>query len=95
MYILKTSSRGNHGLFIAFGRGRGRRQDESTNYKSLIGNYYCRKKLRDVFGFAEHQAKVTSGLGYKLTLKRNDDAAVSNKAPGLAHERSVFSSIYW
>ena len=35
--------------------------------------------LKDFFGFAEHQAKGTFGLGYKLTSKRNNDNAVSNK----------------
>ena len=36
--------------------------------------------LKDVFGFAEHQEKATSGLGYKLTLTRNFDNSVLNKA---------------
>ena len=36
--------------------------------------------LKDIFGFAEHQERSTHGLGYKLTITRNSDNAVLNKA---------------
>ena len=32
--------------------------------------------LRDIFGFEKLQQKGTYGLGYKLTLTRNNDSAV-------------------
>ena len=35
--------------------------------------------LKDVFGFAEHQEKATSGLGCKMVLTKNVDNAVLNK----------------
>ena len=43
--------------------------------------------LKDVFGFAEHQEKVTYGLGYKLTLTRIKNDAVLDKAVGVADVR--------
>ena len=35
--------------------------------------------FRDKFGFAEHQEKATTGLGYKLVLTRNIGHSVLNK----------------
>ena len=43
--------------------------------------------LKDVFGFAEQQEEATYGLGYKLTLTRNKDDAVLDKAAGIADAR--------
>ena len=40
--------------------------------------------FKDVLGLAEHQEKVTYGLGYKLTLTRIKDKAVLDKLPGFA-----------
>ena len=40
--------------------------------------------LKDVFGFAECQEKATYRLCYKLTLTRNNDEAVIDKASGIA-----------
>ena len=34
--------------------------------------------LKDNFGFAEHQEKATYGLGYILTLTRNNNSSVLN-----------------
>ena len=36
--------------------------------------------LKIVFEFSEHQEKATYGLGYALTLTRNSDNSVLNKA---------------
>ena len=51
--------------------------------------------LKDVFGFAEHQEKATYGLGYKLTLTRNKDDNVIDKAGGIADARIRIDHINW
>ena len=79
MYKLITTSKGCDDLSIGFDRDRTRRRNELTNNKNVKGKYHVRIYLKDVFGFAEHQEKATYGLGYKLTLRRNNDNAVLNK----------------
>ena len=51
--------------------------------------------LRDVFGFAECQEKVTYGLGYKLNLTRKKDEAVIDKVAGIADARIEIDHIHW
>ena len=51
--------------------------------------------LKHVFGFAECQEKATYGLGYKLTLTRNKDEAVIDKAGGIADARIKINHIRW
>ena len=54
--------------------------------------------LRDVFefAFADHQEKATYGLGYKLTLTKNKDEAVIDKAGGTtADARNKIDHIHW
>ena len=51
--------------------------------------------LKVVFGFAKHQEKVTYGLGDKLTLTRNRDEAVSNKADAIAYARLKVDLKHW
>ena len=40
--------------------------------------------LKEFFGFAEHPGKTTYGTGYKLTLTRNKEESVLDKALGIA-----------
>ena len=51
--------------------------------------------LRDSFGFAEHQQKGTFGIGYKLTLTRNNDSAVLNKGDTINNAKFKINSIDW
>ena len=51
--------------------------------------------LKNVFRFVENQEKATYGLGYKLTLPRNKDDAVIDKAPGIADARNKVDHIHW
>ena len=51
--------------------------------------------LKDVFGFAECQEKATYGLGYKLTLRRNKDDSVIDKAGGIADAKIRIDHIHW
>ena len=80
MYKQLTSSKDSDDLSIGFDRNRGRRKNELSNNKSIKGKYHIRIYLKDIFGYADHQEKGTYGLGYKLTLTRNTDNAVLNKA---------------
>ena len=79
MYKLITSAKDTDDLPLPFDRDRERRRRELTHSKNQECKYHIRNMLRDVFGFAEHQEKAPSGLGYKLTLTRFSDNSVSNK----------------
>ena len=66
-------------MSIGFDRSCDRRKQELTNNKKIKGKYHVTIILKDLFGFAEHQEKGTCGLGYKLTLARNNNNAISIK----------------
>ena len=95
MYKLLSSSKGSDDLSIGFDRDRGRRQRELTNNKTQKGKYHVRIYLKDVLGFAEYQEKGTYGLGYKLTLTRNTDNSVLNKANGINNGRVKNIVLEW
>ena len=95
MYKLITSSKGSDDLSIGFDRSRVRRKDKITTNKNVKGKFHLRNILKDVFGFIEHQEKATYGLGYKLTLTRNKDDAVIDKAAGIADARIKIDHIHW
>ena len=95
MYKLLTSSKGSDDLSIGFDRDRGRRQRELTNNKTQKGKYHVRIYLKDVLGFAEYQEKGTYGLGYKLTLTRNTDNAVLNKANAINNGKIRINASEW
>ena len=50
---------------------------------------------KHVSGFAEYQEEVNYGLDYKLTLTRNRDEAVLDKAAGIADARNQIDHIHW
>ena len=95
MYKLITTAKGCDDLSIGFDRDRTRRRNELTNNKNVKGKYHVRIYLKDVFGFAEHQEKATHGLGYKLTLTRNSDNAVLNKADATILGKVKINAIEW
>ena len=66
-----------------------------TNNKNVKGKHHHRVVLKDVFGFAEHQEKASYVLGYKLTLTRNKNDAVVDKAAGTADARIKSDHIHW
>ena len=76
LYKLITLCWGIDDLSIGFDRDCGRRRDELTNNKIIKVKSQLRIMLRDVFGLAENQEKVT----YKLTLTRKKDETVLEKA---------------
>ena len=95
MYKLITSSKDSNDLSIGFDNSRNRRRDELALNKNIKGKYHLKIMLKHVFGFAEHQEKATYGLGYKLTLTRNKDDAVIDKANGIADARIRIDHIHW
>ena len=95
MYKLLSSSKGSDDLSIGFDRDRGRSQRALTNYKTQKGKFHVRIYLKDVFGFAEYQEKGTYGLGYKLTLTRNTDNAVLNKANAINLGKIKINALEW
>ena len=95
MYKLLTSSKDGDDLSIGFDRNRGRRKNELTNNKNIKGEFHVRIYLKDIFGFAEHQEKGTYGLGYNLTLTRNNNNAVLNKHNAVANGRFKIISLDW
>ena len=95
MYKLLSSSKGSDDLSIGFDRDHGRRQRALTNNKTQKGKFHVRIYLKDVFGFAEYQEKGTYGLGYKLTLTRNFDTAVLNKANAINLGKIKINALEW
>ena len=95
MYKLITSLKNSNDFSIGFDYSRNRRRDELALNKNIKGKYHVKIMLKDVFGFAEHQKKATYGLGYKLTLTRNKDDAVIDKAGGIADARIRIDHIHW
>ena len=96
MYKLLTTSRSSDDLSYGFDRDRGKGRDELTNDKNIRGVFHVRIMLKHVFGFAQHKENATYGLGYKLPLTRNKDAAILDKAAGFADARilNVFIGMY-
>ena len=95
MYKLITSSKESNDLSIGFDHSRNRRRDELALNKNIKDKYHLKIMLKDVFGFAECQAKATYGLGNKLTVTRNKDDAVIDKAGGIADARIRIDHIHW
>ena len=95
MYKLITSSEDSNDLSIGFDYSRNRRRDELARNKTIKGKYHVKIMLKDIFGYAEHQEKATYGLGYKLTLTRNKDDAVIDKASDVADARIKIDHIHW
>ena len=50
---------------------------------------------KDVVGFVENHEKATYGLSYKLTLTRNKDEGVIDKAVGIVDARIKIDHIHW
>ena len=95
MYELLKLSRESDDLSIRFYRDRKRRRDELSGNKNKKRRYHLRIMLKDVFCFAEHQNEATNGLRFKLTLTRNKDDAVIDKAAGIADARKIIEYIHW
>ena len=95
LYKLLTLSMDNEDLSFGFDRSRDRRKRELTNNKTIKGRDHVRIYLKDIFGFAEHQEKVSFGLGYRLTLTRNNENAASNKDKATKNGKIKIISLDW
>ena len=95
MYKLITSARNTVDLSIGFDRDRGRGQRELTNNRNIKGKNHVTIMLKDIYGFSLCQEKGTYGLGYKLTLTRNNDNAVLNKGNAINNAKVKNKSIDW
>ena len=71
MIKLLTSGSQTSQLLYGFEESTTIRRQELTNNKNEKGTFFVRIKLKYLFGFAD-QEKITYGLGYTLTLKRNN-----------------------
>ena len=72
MYKLLTSNQQTSQLMYGFEESQATRRQELTTNKTEKGTFFVRIRLSDIFGFAD-QEKITYGLGYTLTLKRNNN----------------------
>ena len=95
MYKLLSSSKESDDLSIRFDRSRDRRKRELTTNKNIKGKYRLRTYSKDIFGFADQQEVASYGLGYKLTLTRNTDNAVLNKADATNNAEIKINSLEW
>ena len=72
MYKLLTSTQQTSQIMYGFEESIAMRRQELTTNKTEKGTFFVRIKSTDIFGFAD-QEKITFGLSYTLTLKRNNN----------------------
>ena len=70
------------------------RRQELTNHKTEKGTFFVRIKSKDLFGFAD-QEKIIYGLGYTLTLKRNNNNDPIIRTAGVEAAKVVVEDISW
>ena len=94
MYKLLTSTKSTSQLMYGFEEDTTIRRQELTNNKNEKGTFFVRIKLNDLFGFAD-QEKITYGLGYTLTLKRNTNNDAILRSVGVDAAKVVIKDIGW
>lgn len=94
MNKLLTSQQQTSELLYGFEESENIRRLELTNNKNEKGTFFLKIKLTDLFGFAD-QEKVTYGLGYTLTLKRNNNNDVIIRDNGVQNAKVVIKDIGW
>ena len=94
MYKLLTSTKSTSQLMYGFEEDTTIRRQELTNNKNEKGTFFVRIKLKDLFGFAD-QEKITYGLGYTLTLKRNTNNDAILRSVGVDAAKVVIKDIGW
>ena len=94
MYKILTSGQQTSQLMYGFEESSTIRRQELTNNKTEKGTTFERIKLKDLFGFAD-QEKITYGLGYTLTLKRNTNNDVIIRGAGVDAAKLVVKDIAW
>ena len=94
MIILLTSTYQTSQLLYGFEESTTIRRQELTNNKTEKRTFFVRIKLKDFFGFAD-QEKITDGLGYTLTSKRNTNNDVVFRTNGVDAAKVVVKDISW
>ena len=94
MCNLLTSTQQKSQLMYGFEESQATRRQELTTNKTEKGTFFVRMKLTDIFGFAD-QEKIIHGLGYTLTLKRNNINDVIIRANGVDAAKIVVKDISW
>ena len=94
MYKLLTSTKSTSQFMYGFEESLSVRRQELTNNKNEKGTFFVRIKLKDLFGFAD-QEKITYGLGYTLTLKRNNNNDAILRSVGVDAAKVVIKDIGW
>ena len=77
-----------------FEESQATRRQKLPNNKTEKGTFFVRIKLKDLFGFAD-QEKITYGLGYSLTLKRNNYNNPIIRDNGVDAAKIVIKDIGW
>ena len=91
---LLTSGQQTSELMYGFEELQAARRLELPNNKTEKGTFFVSIKLTDLFGFVDQQ-KVTYGLGYTLTLKRNSINDPVIRGNGVDAAKIVIKDIGW
>ena len=94
MYKCLTSTQQTSQLMYEIEESTDVRRQELTNNKNEKGTFFVRIKLKDLFGFAD-QEKITYGLGYTLTLKRNNNNDAILRVAGTDAAKISVKDIGW
>ena len=94
MYKLLTSNQQTSQLMYGFEESQATRRQELTNNKTEKGTFFVRIRLSDIFGFAD-QEKITYGLDYTLTLKRNNNNDPIIRDNGMDAAKINIKDISW
>ena len=89
-----TSGSQTSQLVYGFEQSTTIRRQELTNNKNEKGTFFVRIKLKDLFGSAD-QEKITYGLGYTLTLKRNSSNDGILRGNGMDAAKIDIKDISW
>ena len=94
IYKLLTSTQQTSQLMYGFEESTAIRRQELTNNKTEKGTFFERTKLKDLIGFAD-QEKLTYGLDYTLTLKRNTNNVAISRGNAVDAAKVVVKDINW
>ena len=94
MHKLLTSNQQTSQLMYGFEESQATRRQELTTNKTEKGTFSVRIKPKDLFGFADPE-KITYGLGYSLTLKRNNNNDPIIRDNGVDAAKIVIQDISW
>ena len=94
MIKLLTSTYPTSQLLYGFEESTTIRRQELTNNKTGKGTFFVRINLKDLFGFAD-QEKITCGLGYTFTLKRNTNNDMILRGNAVDAAKVVVKDISW